>query len=192
MKFAIGKEVYFLNYNVWSWQDTPEFKTGYVFYDDGYTIGFAKHRENSKYSDVTYVDLRDESKEGIIGLITLESLNDAIKTLEGVIEKEQGKIKRLTAEEKEDIKAKEFDRLKEQCRNTIVNMIDCDDDDFIQKLKALCRLKEQMFSIKISDLENIHQRNGEVKYRIKKLNKLLAELYSFKCQRWLDSKFKEE
>lgn len=60
-------------------------------------------------------------------------------------------------------------KLKNQILATAMHMIKSDDDiEFENKLKAICDLKKQLYSIKCEGIEDDRKFNGEIKWKIKK------------------------
>lgn len=167
MNLKIGDRIAYIKYDVEDWRISSNgVGTGVVFYIDEELIGCVKHKQSPYYikrnSNVErYFNLDENSKQNILNVLQEE------------INRYKGKIRKLTANEKNEIHKNEFNRIKQQIVKTAENMVNSDDSDFINKLKAICDLKKQLFTIKISDLENIHKENGGVKYKISKLEELL-------------------
>ena len=167
MDIKIGDKIAYIKYDVSSWNTSQTVDFGYIFYISDEEIGCARYKNspnyikrNSEFERYFHVDI--EVKANMTDIIQKE------------IDSLQTKIKSLTLEEKDEIVKKEFNRIKQQIMNTANNMItDKDETYFISRLKTICELKKQLFSIKISDLDNINKSNGVIKCKIKKLKDLL-------------------
>lgn len=169
MNIKIGDKVAYLKYDVSNWNSYPKVDYGTVFYFDDNIIGCIRYNCSPDYIHINSVF----EKYFFIGVDTKQNMKDIINT---EIEELKSQIKALTADEKNELIKNEFNKVKEQIIKTSENFRNGDDSDFINRLKAVCDLKKKLFSIKVSDLDNIHKKNGSIKYKIKKLEDLLKKI----------------
>ena len=132
------------------------------------SLGRATILERS-YNNFTYnIDIDNirpiSDKEDIINEIK-EFYNKQIADYES-------KIKSVKRGDYEDKIVEKYCNRKQEIINTAKHMIDSkDDEDFENKLKAICEKKKQLFAIECDDILSARKQNGAIKYHIKELEK---------------------
>ena len=115
-------------------------------------------------------------------LITFHNLNRIKDTLkqqhENKIAELKSKLKSTNRADYSDELEEEYNRLKEQIVRTAENMIEdleYNDENFENRLKAICDLKKQLFSIPCDGAREARKFNGKIKFEINKANRLFDE-----------------
>ena len=83
-------------------------------------------------------------------------------------------IASVKGEDYQDSVTEEYERLKGLIVRTASNMIEdieYNDEGFENRLKEICQLKKQLFSIPNEGVKEARKHNGNVKYKIKQLEK---------------------
>lgn len=177
MDIKIGDRIAYIQYNPFNCINKVGIGTVFCKYEKDGVIGVSSYNKSTDRIVPNYLYLNNNDKfveeQFKINENTKEEMKSYVQDKIKIFESE---IKKLTSEEKDEIKRNEFDRIKNQIISTANNMINGDENDFINKLKEICRLKTQLFTIKISDIDNIHKKNGAIKYKIKELKKLLDDV----------------
>lgn len=169
----IGDNVAYMIHDVSSWSSTQIIGVGTIYFIDDKVIGIGRYQYSPQYIKIgspfeECVILNNHCKEVFINILDNQ--------INGLL----SKIKSLTSEEKDEIIKGEFIKIKTQISVTCLSMLEATDDTrFINCLKELCRLKEKLFTIKVSDLENIHKQNGAIKAKIRQLEKLRTKVENF-------------
>lgn len=172
----IGDKVIYMRYDVSSWRSTTDIGWGYIYYLEDNKIGIGKYNSGATSLDT------DKATE-VCYVITENVIEELAKILDIEINKYKPMIKSLTSEEKNELIKNEFVKIQTQITHVAEAMInDPDDTHYINCLKEICRLKNKLFSIKVSDIENIHKYNGEIKAKINKLEDLKEKLLKLKCE----------
>lgn len=170
MNIKIGDKLAYVKYDVSNWQSSQIVGWGYVFHVNENQVGLARNQYGT-----TYIDLNSNCEK----LFDISpEIKNLMKTLiEVEISNLKSSIKNLTHEEKEFLIRNEFDRIKQEITNVASNMINSENESqYINRLKEICQLKNKLFSIKVTDLENVHKSNGAIMYKIKKLQDLLKKI----------------
>ena len=161
--FKIGDFVYFSL----SDKDTEK-----LFTYSGVIINLSLDRATileRSYNNFTYnIDIDNirpiSDKEDIINEIK-EFYNKQIADYES-------KIKSVKRGNYKDEIVKEYCTLKQEIINTAKHMIEAkDDEDFENKLKAICARKKEIFAIECEEIVYARKDNGAIKYKIKELEK---------------------
>ncbi len=80
------------------------------------------------------------------------------------------KLKEVTQEMKDDERVKKYEFLKNQIKTTAKNLCESQDDfDFENKLKAICRLKKELYTIELDCISEIRKYNGNIYYEIRQV-----------------------
>lgn len=120
-------------------------------------IDFDRDSDNN-----TFFLLTDNNQETI--------KDDFLHVIDLQISKEEKNIKKLTNEEKNILVTNKFIELQDRINIVAQRLISAEDDSqWINRLKEICQLKKQIFSIKIQDLEDINKKNLQVRYKINQL-----------------------
>ena len=136
----------------------------------GAIINISKNRVsvlNSFYTNSIYNVPIDNvrplsDKENIVNEIN-EHYNNQIADYES-------KIKSVKRDYYKDEIVEKYCHLKQEIFNTAKHMIDSkDDEDFENKLKAICEKKKQLVVIECDEMVNARKANGAIKYKIKEL-----------------------
>ena len=84
----------------------------------------------------------------------------------------EAKIKSVKRGDYKDEIVEKYCDLKQEIINTAKHMIDSkDDEDFENKLKAICERKKEIFAIECDGIVHARKDNGAIKYKIKELIK---------------------
>ena len=84
----------------------------------------------------------------------------------------EAKIKSVKRGDYKDELVNKYCNLRQEIINTAKHMIDSkDDEDFENKLKAICEKKRQLFAIECAEIVNARKQNGVTKYSIRGLEK---------------------
>ena len=84
----------------------------------------------------------------------------------------ESKIKSVKRGDYEDEIVEKYCNLKQEIINTAKHMIEAkDDEDFENKLKAICARKKEIFAIECEEIVYARKDNGAIKYKIKELEK---------------------
>ena len=84
----------------------------------------------------------------------------------------EAKIKSVKRGDYKDEIVETYCNLKQEIINTAKHMIDSkDDEDFENKLKAICARKKEIFAIECDGIVDARKQNGAIKYHIKELEK---------------------
>lgn len=119
-------------------------------------------------------------KDWIYEVLSENTKNNFITLLKNRISEQESNIHPLTSLEKDTIMKDAFNKKKAQILATAKHMIDSkDDSEFINRLKAIGQLKKELFTIRISDISDVHQRNSEAKFEIRRLKDLLKKVKEF-------------
>ena len=97
----------------------------------------------------------------------------------------------ISQKEKDEEKIRKYNDIKNRIRKNCEWLIneDLDDEDFIDRIKEISRLKKQLFSIDLSDcVYRVRKHNGIIKYKIKQLEEDMVIVLS----RISDEKIKRE
>jgi hypothetical protein len=115
-------------------------------------------------------------KVNIDNIRPFSDLDKCIKEIEDnyndSISKYEAKIKSVKNSDYQKEYIDKYYNIKNQIINTAKNMIEIDennDDDFENKLKAICQKKKDLFSITCDGIDEARKHNGEMKYYIKDL-----------------------
>ena len=133
--------------------------------DDKYSILKSSSGSNYIYN-VSISNIRPLSdRENII--------NEINTYYDNKVEKYQLQIKSVKRDFYNDEIVSKYNTLKEEILNTAKNMIinTNDDEEFENKLKAICQKKKQLFAIECEGMNDARKHNGEIKYNIKITNK---------------------
>ena len=117
-------------------------------------------------------------------LYHIQDVDKAIKcannSLDSQIEELRSQLKLVKRSDyTQEIKDKYY-ALKQQITTTATNMIKAEDEvEFEDKLKAICELKKQMYSIECEGVVEARKFNGNILYKIKQIekNKKMIEYY---------------
>ena len=170
MDIKIGDKVAGIKFDVSNYSSRQYVEWGYVFYVDDEKVGFARYQKSPEY-----VKINSETEK--IYFVNSETKIRMKTLVENIISDLRENIRKLTAEEKDELVKTEFEQIKQKITNTASNMINSENESqYINRLKEICKMKEQLFSIKISDLNNIHMKNGAIMYKIKQLQELLKNI----------------
>jgi ERCC4-related helicase len=169
----IGDKVAYLKYDISNWQSRQIAGDGIVFYIADDKIGVIKYGYSPEY-----IDLNSSCQ------LCVTFSEDVKSQFNDVISKEieilRSRIKKLTSEEKDELKKKKFNELISKIVSTAYNMCEASDESrFLNCLHEICKMKTQLYSIKIEDLENTHKYNGGIKYKIRQLQKLLEQVNNY-------------
>lgn len=145
----------------------PLFYFGYVIGKDNlsyYVLSFIEHSYTIRHIDNTNNILKKSDVNIAIKLIEL--------SYDKLIKDEVAKIKTLSEFEKKQIDKEKYNDIKKRilvncecCLNDCIN-----DVDFINRIKEISRLKNQLLNKDYSDVTSqIHRYNGTIKYNIKRL-----------------------
>lgn len=116
---------------------------------------------NIDYSKIEHLDNKD--------IVEREILNHFNKK----IDEYRSKLKELTQDEKDDERMNKYESLKSQIKATAENLYESKDDfDFENKLKAICRLKKELYAIELDCIPNTRKYNGNTYYEIKQIEKI--------------------
>lgn len=110
---------------------------------------------------------------------------------DGLIKIEKAKLMTISQKEKDEEKIRKYNDIKNRIRKNCEWLIneDLDDEDFIDRIKEISRLKKQLFSIDLSDcVYRVRKHNGIIKYKIKQLEEDMVIVLS----RISDEKIKRE
>jgi len=90
----------------------------------------------------------------------------------------------------QEVKDKYYN-LKNQINATAKHMIESENDaDFENKLKAICELKEQLYTIKCDGLSDARKFNGNILYKIKEIHKKRNMISYYLKSKFVTSKIK--
>jgi len=90
----------------------------------------------------------------------------------------------------QEIKDKYYN-LKNQINATAKHMIESENDtDFENKLKAICELKKQLYTIECDGLSDARKYNGNILYKIKEINKKRNYISYYLKSKFVTSKIK--
>ena len=183
-KFQIGDPVVYVRLPN-SFYDNGRCGCGYIYHIEPYDmvnsvqeISVIVHNESPQIIPV------GKNKSLVLSADLSPDANkrDLISFVNQVIDNEKKNLRELTSEEKDQLRIDEFHRIKDKINATAKHMIESEyDADFVNKLKEINRLHKMLFSIKVSDLDNVHKHNGAVKSKIRKLEQLRdsVERYDF-------------
>lgn len=98
--------------------------------------------------------------------------NEMVSYYDKKIEESKNKLKSVTQDVKDIEKVKKYETLKQQIKATAKNLSESEDDlDFENKLKAICKLKNQIYTIELDCISDARKYNGVIWYEIKQLEK---------------------
>ena len=175
MDIKLGDKIAYIKYDTRDYCTPLIVDWGYVFYNDDEKIGCAKPKYSPQY-------IKHDSPTEKYFIVDDNTKLNMIEVINNEICRFRQDIKTLTTNEKDELVKEEFNKIKQQIIKTAENMIKSDETDFINKLKAICDLKKKLFSIKVSDLDNVHKANGAIKYKIKKLDDLVIKISEIKFE----------
>lgn len=155
-----------------------------------------------KNQDLTYHVLYFDDYEKVIDynvkcqcITSLEDIEHVRCEIEafydGLIKIEKAKLMTISQKEKDKEKIRKYNDIKNRIRKNCEWLIneDLDDEDFIDRIKEISRLKKQLFSIDLSDcVYRVRKHNGIIKYKIKQLEEDMVIVLS----RISDEKIKRE
>jgi hypothetical protein len=169
MEIKIGDKIAYIKYDVSNWSSHQDIGWGYAFYVGEDSVGCAKNKCSPVY-------ISNNSTTEKYFLLDSDTKSKMTEIINKKIENLNTEIKSLTSAGKDDLVKTRFNEIKQQIIKTAKNMINSDENDFLTRLKSICEQKKQLFSITISDLDNIHKKNGAVKCKIKKTKELLLKI----------------
>lgn len=150
-----------------------EVNIGTVYYISPLAICLGRYGHSS-------VTIKTDDEKYYYEILSDNTKDSFINILEYEISQQKSQIRTLTSMEKDAIKKEAFDKKKEQIIATAKHMVESTDDtEFINRLKAIVQLKKELFTIKISDIDNVHKSNGSIKHMITLMNKLLSDVREF-------------
>lgn len=80
------------------------------------------------------------------------------------------KLKNITEKEKDEEKIRKYNEIKTLIIKNCERIIGVDDYEFERRLKEICKLKNEIYSIKIECVDEINKYNQNIKYNITKKN----------------------
>lgn len=163
-KFKVGDFVYF------STSNSDDVK---LFTDSGMIININNKIISilcSRYGASVIYNL---SKERVNPISNKEEIIKDINTYyDEKINNLQNQIKSMKRGDYEAEIVNKYNQLRQEIISTAKNMINTrDDEDFENKLKAICLKKKQLFEIECESLQDARKYNGNIKYQIKELEK---------------------
>lgn len=98
--------------------------------------------------------------------------NSICKHWEEQIKEQEKLLRKPTQEEKNTEKIEKYEELKTQIKTVAKRLSESKDDaDFENRLKAISKMKKNIFSIELDCAHDIRIQNGKIKYKIKELIK---------------------
>lgn len=115
---------------------------------------------NRSFDTISKLDDREKVEDEIVSYYD-ERINEY-----------KDKLKVATQEVKDTEKFQKYEKLKQQIKATAKHLYESEDDlDFENKLKAICQLKKQIYTIELDCVSDIRKYNGNMLYEIKELEK---------------------
>ena len=133
--------------------------------DDKYSVVAPGFGHTSIYKNIgshriEYLDNKSIVENEILGYYNKE------------INKYKIMLKKITQETKDAEKMNKYESLKTQIKTTAKNLYQSKDDfDFENKLKAICHLKKQLYTIELDCISETRIYNGHIYHEIKQLEK---------------------
>lgn len=121
---------------------------------------------------------------------TTTVLKNAYETINLQIEELRSKLKSIKRSDfSDEIKTKYYS-LKNQINSTAEHMINSSNDtDFENKLKAICDLKKQFYTIECDGMKDARKFNGNILYQIKQIEKKRRMVEYYLQDRYITNKF---